>query len=368
MLSDSVYQERLERVRDYLLEIDADHAFLTPSANFEYLAGFSYDMRERLVGLVVRKDEEPFIIAPSFDVSNIEGQTWIKNMLPWAEDEDPYGLLRREIGQANNTFALFDMSTPLGVFWLFREKVQDPERTDLVSPFIEEMRLVKDAEEIGLMKKAGGVIDSAIMHAFERADIGMTEIEMQQLIHNEIVRKGARPTFAAVQFGENSAKPHAEAGTRELRVGDIVLLDCGCSISGYNTDMTRVAVVGPPSSQQEKVYSVVLEAQKTALDSIRAGMTCSAADGVARRVIDEGGYGEFFTHRLGHGIGLQVHEPPYLVNGNSSVLQPGMCHSIEPGIYLQDKFGIRIEDLVAVTEDGAELLTYSPKDLFEIEA
>lgn len=367
MLADSVYRERLERVRDYLLDIHADYAFLTPSPNFEYLTGFSYEMRERLVCLVVRKDDAPFIVAPSFDVSNIEGQTWIKTILPWAEDEDPYDLLCRELGQANETLALFDTSTPLGVFWLFREKVQDPERADLVSPFIQEMRLVKVAEEINLMKKAGRVIDSAVMHAFEKAEIGMTEIEMQQIIHNEIVRKGARPTFAAVQFGENSAKPHAEAGTRELGVGDIVLLDCGCSISGYNTDMTRVAVVGRPSSQQEEVYSIVLKSQKTALDTIRAGMTCSAADGVARRVIDEEGYGEFFTHRLGHGIGLQVHEPPYLVNGNSSVLQTGMCHSIEPGIYLQDKFGIRIEDLVAVTEDGVEILTYSPKDLFEID-
>lgn len=367
MLADTVFQERVQRVRNHLKDVGADYAFLTPSANFQYLCGFSYEMRERLVGLVVRQNDAPFLVAPSFEVSNLEDQTWIEDILPWAEDEDPYELLRREIGQGNGGYGLFDTSTPLGVYWDFREKTHKPARQDLVSPFIERMRLTKDAAEIDLMKEAGKVIDLAIMGAFRQATVGITEIEMRRLIHEEIIKHGANPTFAAVQFGENSARPHAQPGTRKLGMGDIVLLDCGCSISGYNTDMTRVAVAGEPSSEQNEVYSIVLKAQTTALDKVHAGMTCGAADGIARKVIDEEGYGEFFTHRLGHGIGLEVHEPPYLVRGNSHVLEPGMCHSIEPGVYLEGKFGIRIEDLVTVTDEGVELLTYSPKDLFEIE-
>ncbi|TFF95571.1 aminopeptidase P family protein, partial [Candidatus Thorarchaeota archaeon] len=319
------------------------------------------------VGLVIPSSDEPFLVAPSFEVSNLQELTWIEDILPWEEDEDPYELVASRLGHEGGAHGLFDSFTPLGVFWEFNRKVHKPDRTGLISPFIEAMRLVKGDKELDLMKRAGRVIDSAVMGAFESATVGMTEIEMRQLIHEEIVRNGASPTFAAIQFGENSAKPHAEPGTRELRAGDIVLLDCGCSISGYNTDMTRVAVVGEPTAEQERVYSVVLKAQRTAIETIHSGMTCGAADGIARKVIDESGYGEFFTHRLGHGIGLQVHEPPYLVRGNSNVLEPGMCHSIEPGIYLPNRFGIRIEDLVTDTDDGVEVLTYSPKSLVQIE-
>jgi Xaa-Pro aminopeptidase len=229
------------------------------------------------------------------------------------------------------------------------------------------MRIIKSDKEIELMKKAGHIINDAVLKAFEEARIGMTELEVQQIVHKEIRRQGATPTFAAIQFGENSAIPHAAAGHRELKKGDVVLMDCGCTLDGYNTDMTRVGVAGAPTEELKRVYSTVLNAVETAVLKIAPGMACGTADGLARRVIDEAGYGEYFTHRLGHGIGLEVHEPPYVVRGSSQKLQAGMCHSIEPGIYLEGKFGIRIEDLVCIRENGPELLTFMPRDLVQID-
>ena len=366
MLDQTVYKERIERVQEFLREREARLAVLTPSPNFEYLTGIRYEMRERLIALIVPSEENPIIVAPAFEVSNLSAKTWIDDFLPWSEEDDPYRLLAEATSGWRGRVAMFDDHIPLGVFWAIRSNLTDVEREDSVTPLLVSMRLHKEPAEVELMKRAGHIIDAAVMKAFSSAHVGMTEIELRNIIRDEIVRFGGVPTFAAVQFGENSAIPHAEPSSRELRRGDIVLLDCGCSVDGYNTDMTRVAVVGEPSDEQQRVYSVVLRAQETALERIAPGVACGTADGFARKVIEEEGFGEYFTHRLGHGIGLEVHEPPYLVRGNAQELAPGMTHSVEPGIYLESKFGVRIEDLVVITEDSSEVITYSPKDFYEI--
>jgi Xaa-Pro dipeptidase len=367
MLDESVYKRRIEQVQNDLETTGADFAFLTPAPNFLYLTGYSFELRERLTALVVHKDKDPQIVAPSFEVSSQSSQSWIKDFLPWAEDENPYSLVASIIGEKREGHSvLLDNSISLGVYWALESALGGFAKATTISPLLNSMRLIKSDEEIDLMQKAGHIIDDAVLKAFDQAEIGMTELEVQQIVHNEIRRQGATPTFAAVQFGENSALPHADAGIRNLRKGDVVLMDCGCAFDGYNTDMTRVGVVGSPTEEVEHVYSVVLAALETAVDKIERGMTCGTADGIARRVIDDAGYGDYFTHRLGHGIGLEVHEPPYIVRGNCMELQPGMCHSIEPGIYLKGKFGIRIEDLACVRDSGPELLTYTPRDLIQI--
>ena len=147
----------------------------------------------------------------------------------------------------------------------------------------------------------------------------------------------------------------------------MVLMDCGCSIDGYNTDMTRVGVAGGPTEEQKKVHSIVLRAAETVIERLEPGLQCGSADGIARRIIEESGYGDEFTHRLGHGIGLEVHEHPYIARGNAQELESGMTHSVEPGIYMEGKFGIRIEDLVVITDDGADILTFSSRNLFIID-
>ncbi|MFW9846982.1 MAG: M24 family metallopeptidase, partial [Candidatus Thorarchaeota archaeon] len=261
----------------------------------------------------------------------------------------------------------FEETLPLGIYWSLKCAVGGIRNESSLSPLINEMRLHKTEEELSLMRNAGSIIGDAVTKAFENAQIGVTELEIQQIVRNEVIRQGAMPTFSAVQFGENSALPHASASTRELKKGDIVLMDCGCILDGYNTDMTRVGIVGPASKEQEQVHSIVLKAQQMAISHISSGLACGAADGIARKVIEEAGYGEYFTHRLGHGIGLEVHEPPYLVRGNTTELKPRMTHSVEPGIYLEGKFGIRIEDLVCIRDGEPEVLTYMSRDLYRID-
>ncbi len=367
MLDKSVYQTRMEAIHPHLVETGADFALLTPAPSFQYLAGYSYEMRERLVALLIRPDEDPIMIVPAFEMSDHKSHTWVQEFLPWAEDENPYALIANSLDGQKPFTALLDDSLPLGVYWMLEKALGKFAKAESITPIINSMRLSKSKSETDLMKKAGHIIDDAVMKAFSHAQLGMTEVEVKQLVHNEIIRQGAEPTFAAVQFGENSALPHASPSSRQLKKGDVVLMDCGCSIDGYNTDMTRVGVVGDPTEELERVYSIVRKAEETAIEKISMGMNCGTADGIARRVIEDEGYGDYFTHRLGHGIGLEVHEPPYIVRGSIEQLGEGMCHSIEPGIYLEGKFGIRVEDLVCIHEDGPELLTFSPRDLIVLD-
>jgi Xaa-Pro dipeptidase len=367
MLDESVYRERISRVQNYLDSAGATFAFLTPSPNFQYLAGFKYDMRERLIALIIKKDEKPHIIVPAFELTDHASHTWIDDLLPWAEDENPYSVVANLVGvKSGGHSVLVDANTPLGIFWALEEALGSFHEASSISPLIESMRVIKSASEIELMKQAGRIISDAVFKAFQEAEIGVTELEVQTTVHKEIRRQGATPTFAAVQFGENSAIPHSASGNRVLRKGDVVLMDCGCEIDGYNTDMTRVGVAGTPTEEIKTVYSTVLRAQETAIGKVVAGMTCGTADGIARRIIDDAGFGDYFTHRLGHGIGIEVHEQPYVVRGNSQELKSGMCHSIEPGIYLEGKFGIRIEDLVCIRDGKPELLTFMSRDLIQI--
>ncbi|UCE10932.1 MAG: aminopeptidase P family protein [Candidatus Thorarchaeota archaeon] len=368
MLDSKHYESRIEGLRGFLVEKDTDFALVTPSPSFQYLTGAETEMTERLVALVITSDSDPMIVAPAFEVSGLAQRTWIKGFLPWEEDEDPYAVISGWIGKKDVGYkAAFDDSLPVGIYWRAERALGRFRDSLSLASVVERMRLVKSPDELKLMKEAGRVITKAVTKAYESAEVGMTELELSRVVSNEVVRKGAKPTFTTVQFGENSALPHAGSGKRQMKKGDIVLMDCGCTVDGYNTDMTRVGVVGDPSEEQEAIYEVVREAQSAALREIQEGLACGKADGIARRVIEESGYAENFTHRLGHGIGIEVHEPPYLVRGNSLELKSGMTHSVEPGIYLEGHFGIRIEDLVCVHEEGCEEITYAPKDMFIIE-
>jgi Xaa-Pro dipeptidase len=367
MLKEKIYRDRIEKTLNMISREKFDLAILTPSPNFQYIAGFSYEMRERLVALILEPKTEPRLLVPFFEASEHAENTWIKEIISWNEDENPYEVLKESIHSDKKSYRLLlDDTTPMSVYWSLKRALGDFEKETSIAPFFERMRLRKTEIEVEKMKQAGRIIDKAVTEAFNEMELGRTELYMKQLIVNEIVELGGQPTFFAVQFGARSAMPHARPGSEKLTKNEVVLIDCGCSIDGYNTDMTRIGIAGEPSAEVHRVYELVLNAEQSAIENLEPGMQCGIADGIARKIIDENGYGEFFTHRLGHGIGLEVHEPPYIVRGNTRELEAGMTHSVEPGVYLEGNFGIRIEDLVCIRDDGAEVLTYSPRDMFEI--
>ena len=229
---------------------------------------------------------------------------------------------------------------------------------------IAQLRAVKDEDEIAALRRAGRAADETFRQICDATFLGRREEEIAADLAELLVRNGhARADFTIVASGANSASPHHEPSGRTMLPRDAVVLDFGGELAGYFSDTTRTVVVGEPPAGFDAVYSIVHDAQEAAFRAVAPGVAAQDVDRAARRVIEDAGYGERFIHRTGHGIGLEVHEPPYLVEGSEWVLRPGTTFSIEPGIYLEGSFGVRIEDIVVVTEDGAERLNRSTREL-----
>lgn len=233
---------------------------------------------------------------------------------------------------------------------------------------IDEIRQIKSDEELQLIAKAESIGDAAFAEIVKFIKPGMKEIEVAaELEYQMKMHGGSRLSFdTIIASGPDSSMPHAVPSGRELRDGDFVVMDFGCVYDGYCSDMTRTVCIGKASDEQKKIYGIVLKAQQAALDGIHAGMTGREADALARDVITEAGYGQAFGHALGHGVGLYIHESPRLSQNDSTVLREGMVESVEPGIYLPQQFGVRIEDLVVIGKDGVRDLSRSPKELIEL--
>jgi len=225
----------------------------------------------------------------------------------------------------------------------------------LASPLMRRMRMRKSPEELEALSKAAAIADTAFEELSQMRIIGMTELEVARSLEAVMLREGAEGAAfeTLVASGPNSALPHHRAGQRRIKPGDVVILDFGCRVDGYCSDITRTLVCGKPSALVQDLHEIVLSAQERAVDVIRPGIAAQEVDRAARQVISEAGYADRFTHRTGHGIGLDVHEEPYIVEGNTLTLEEGMTFSVEPGIYLPGKFGVRVEDIVVVTESGA---------------
>jgi Xaa-Pro aminopeptidase len=231
-------------------------------------------------------------------------------------------------------------------------------------PFSEALRVVKSPDEIEHLRAAGAAVDRVVDRLAAMRFTGRCEQELATAVARMTVDEGSdAATFQIVASGPNSASPHHESGPRPIEQGDSVVVDFGGKVGGYCSDTTRTFHVGEPSAEYREVYSVVRAAQQAGVEAARPGVPAEDVDAAARKVIADAGYGAYFIHRLGHGIGLDVHEDPYLVAGNASPLEPGMTFSVEPGIYLPGRFGIRIEDIVACTPDGAERLNRSDHEL-----
>ncbi len=354
------YRARREKAVRLMAEHRIDGLFIEGGTNLLYLTNVSWWRSERTFGAILNRKREPIWVCPAFERKRAEelippGQ----EIRTWEEDESPFRLIAgimKDLGSGSGRLAL-DPSMRMFLYYGLRRDASALELLD-GAVITEGCRGIKTAKEIAFMDLANKITKVAYREGFKHLREGMSAREMAAAFasaHQQMgVSGGGGP-----QFGPNSAFPHGSQVVRNLQPGDVVLVDGGCSVEGYRSDVTRTIVFGSPTDKQRRIWDVVKKAQRAALQAVRPGATCESIDRAARRVIEEEGFGpdyKYFAHRLGHGIGMEGHEYPYLVKGNTLKLEPGMTFSNEPGIYLYGEFGVRIEDCFVVTEDGGRFL------------
>jgi len=360
-ISEAEREQRRDTARRLLRQLDFSAMLIEPGPNMTYFAGIEWGRSERLFAFLLPISGRPVVIAPAFEQQRAEDQVAGRfDIRVWQEDQNPEVLVAdtmRDLGLGTGRLAL-DPSARTFVLTeiaLARPGLQFATAANVIN----RCRGVKSPHEIEIMTFANQTTLEAYRAAFKTLKVGMTQAELAQNVSGEM-RKLGYQGGALVLFGESSAYPHGLPKPRSLDENQVVLVDGGLSVHGYQSDMTRTVVFGTPTPEMKKVFDIVHEAQARAVAFAAPGKMCGEVDAVARKVITEAGYGpdyRTFTHRLGHGIGLEGHEWPYLVRGSQVMLEPGMTFSDEPGIYQYGKFGIRLEDIMAITENGAEMMT-----------
>ena len=340
-----IYLRRLERMRSRLPSLGADALYATPSSNLFYLTGIDFHRSERLTALFLFKDRAPLVLCPAFEEARLRGMSAVSEIHTWQETEDPFRKASALMPGSRGTLAV-EPSTAFEDVERLMTHASGWRPVSAGSLFGPE-RMVKESSEIEAMRRAIAIAASRFEKTFAALRLGSVEADVSHLFGGENV----------VQFGESSALPHGASTGRRLARGEAVLIDAWDRPEGYYYDITRSTFFGRPTEEYRKIWSIVLEAQSAAIDRAAPGVACQEVDAAARGVIEKAGYGEYFPHRLGHGLGLDVHEPPYMVAENRTVLEPGMVFTSEPGIYILGKFGVRIEDDILVTEKGAESLS-----------
>jgi Xaa-Pro aminopeptidase len=357
-----VTAERLERATAIMAEAGADALLVSVGSDLPYLIGYRATPLERLTMLVLTPDEVVLVV-PELEAPRVEpGDFAIR---PWSETEDPVAIVA-SLAAGPATAAIGDETW--ATFLLRLQAVMPGTRFIPASPLMSALRIIKDDAELGALREAAHAVDRVVSALTSMPFAGRTEHDIARDVAAMTEAEGHEPIgFAIVASGPNGASPHHEPTHRVVAEGDLVVVDFGGRRDGYCSDTTRTFTVGAPGTDQEKAYAALATAQAAAVDAVRPGVEAQHIDRVARRILDEGGYGRFFIHRTGHGIGMDVHEHPYLVEGNDLLLEPGMAFSIEPGIYVPGEWGMRIEDIVCVTEDGVERLNRSDRRLFVVE-
>jgi Xaa-Pro dipeptidase len=367
----TMLRARLDRARSAAASAGVDALLIPPGSDLRYLLGGSGTSFERLTCLVLPAAGEasPLLVVPKleapgyasvpFDALGVERAAWV-------DGEDPYALVAGRLGR-HGRVAVGDMMPALHVLGL-RGAVPSAEQI-LAGPVLRELRMRKDAAEVDALRRAGAAIDRVHARMGEWLRAGRTEASVGADIAAAIVAEGHESAeFVIVGSGPNGASPHHQVSDRVIEPGDVVVIDIGGPVAeGYYSDSTRTYSIGTPREPDVlDTYAVLQAAQQAAVSFARPGVSASSVDAAARDVIAGAGFGDYFIHRTGHGIGLDVHEDPYIVTGNDLVLEPGMAFSVEPGIYLPGRWGARIEDIVVVTSDGVEPLNTRPHDLVEL--
>ncbi len=359
------YSGRISRVRAVMEEQGVDALLLSVGADLPYFCGYEAMPLERLTMLVISAADLPVLVVPALEAPRVVARPGVFRVHPWNETEDPLAMVEEMLRGAGSA-ALGDETW--AVFALQLQQRLPGLRLVAASLLTRELRMRKDPAEVDLLREAAHATDRVVERLRTHRFAGRREIDLSHEIAAMTVEEGHQTAmFAIVASGENGASPHHEPGDRVVGSGDAVVVDFGGRMNAYCSDTTRTFHVGEPSEEYRRAYGVLRRAQAAAVEAVRPGVTAESVDRAAREVIEEAGLGDHFIHRTGHGIGLQTHEHPYLVEGNGLLLEPGMTFSVEPGVYLPGRFGMRIEDIVAVTTDGAERLNRSDRDLAVVE-
>jgi Xaa-Pro dipeptidase len=359
-------RERQEKARHLMESNRIDALLLMEGTSLDYFTGIQWWGGERLFAMVLPAKGAAFYVCPAFEEERVREQIATApgnkqaDIRTWQEDDNPYQRLAQGLKDRGISTGKLGMEET--VRFLFTNGIANAApQVSIVSgtPITAGCRMVKSNHEIALMQLANKATLAAYEATYLALREGMTQAEVSDLITAAYMRLGF-PGEASVQVGEYSANPHGSATPQIIREGTIVMVDDGCTVEGYQSDITRTFVLGKPSDKMKKVFDVVHRAQAAALKTARPGLECQSVDAAARKVITDAGYGpdyKYFTHRLGHGIGMDGHEWPYLVRGNATPMAANMTFSDEPGIYIPGEFGIRLEDDMHITENGAELFT-----------
>lgn len=359
---------KLNELKLWMAAERVDLTYISDPGHIAYFTGYKSNPHERVLALFVPLTHEPFLFTPALETEDAENSTWAYDVIGYLDSENPWEIIGQEITQrygkpkrmaCEKSFLAVDRFEKLAEIFPTANFSSD------VSMFIQKLQLIKTDAEIQTLLAAGHWADVAFEIGFQALQEGISEQEIVAEIEYRLKQQGvAKMSFdTLVLAGENAASPHGNPGANQVTANQLVLFDLGVIWEGYCSDATRTVAFKEPTDFQKEIYQIVLEAQLTAQAAVKPGITAGELDQIARKVIERHGYGKYFSHRLGHGIGTTVHEFPSLVTGNDLVIEEGMCFSLEPGIYLPNQVGVRIEDCVHVTKTGCEAFTKTSKEL-----
>lgn len=358
---------KITTLLSHLQAADLDMAVFSDPVSINYLTGFYSDPHERQLFLFISQESEPLLFVPALDSERARKKVDFP-VVGYVDSENPWKKISATLSAKNYKHIGLEFDHLILTKYQGLKTVFEHATFDNLTPIINRMRLIKSADEIQKMRIAGNWADKAVQIGFEAISGDKTETDIIAEIEFAMKREGLEMSFETmVLTGHNAANPHGIPGPHRVENNALLLFDLGVMANGYASDMTRTVAVGQPDQFQKDIYALTLEAQQAALAKIKPGVTAQEVDRAARQVIEKAGYGEYFNHRLGHGIGMDVHEFPSIMEGNDLVLEEGMCFSVEPGIYIPEKVGVRIEDCGYVTQNGFEVFTDTSKELLYFE-
>ncbi len=351
------FQARLAKLQENLGSRKLSGLFMEPSENLYYFMGWRFGRSERLAAAFITAAGQPVILSPAFEESRLREVSGVDKIYIWQEHESPYAVFAKIIkdyGLRTGTMAL----EPTTRYFVTAGLAEALPQMRFVNgdEVCNAQRMIKTEKEIALMRLSNDATEACIRQTWTQIKGDMSEREVAGLLRQNYAALGLGGG-GLIQFGPSAAIPHGGASPRSLQPNDVVLMDCGTKVQSYTSDVTRTTIFGTPTPRHEEIWRLVHQAQSAGIAAAKPGVTCESVDAAARKVIEEAGYGKYFVHRLGHGIGLEGHEAPYFAGNNKTILQPGMTFTVEPGIYIQGEFGVRLEDDIVITENGCELLT-----------